>query len=230
MCVEMKYSVEFAHLVGQQLLSLKPLQESEEILMGKLQLNDIAEFVADLFLRCTSHAYFVLSAIDDIQWMDALSWRVLQLIMERGKRLMILCMSRPIEISNTGMKGTLLTLLRKEPKNKTGISARFTEIHLQSFSKNDVRRLLSVSYQCKEHHIHDDLCEYLYEQSGGMPYFTQEIVSNIIRNDMIEWRPDGTVDWRSSVSKSVSSLSDLLIRLPKFLASNFTQPCEYTLS
>ncbi|KAK1736676.1 adenylate/guanylate cyclase domain-containing protein [Skeletonema marinoi] len=54
------------------------------------ELAKIVDFMADAFVRCTKHADLVLLALDDVHWMDEMSWKVVQAIFERGQNVLSL--------------------------------------------------------------------------------------------------------------------------------------------
>jgi len=226
LCKELHYNEDFANLVGENMLGLKPVEGASK---DQLPPNELIDFVADavLHLKCTSESKLVISALDDVQWMDSLSWKVVQRMVERGKRLIIICMSRPIATSNTSIDTKFLKWLRDQCHAVQTEYPRFTEIKLDAFTKSDVRKLLSMSFGCEDNCLNNEVCNYLYEQSGGMPYFCQEIVGNMIRKDLLEWCQDGSVNWRSDITNSQkalhSNLNDLLLnRLDDFKSDGRT--------
>jgi len=224
LCKELHYDEDFADTIGANMLGLKPKEDASK---EQLPPNELIDFVADAVLTCFPKNKLVISAIDDVQWMDSLSWKVVQRMVKHGKRLIFFCMSRPLATSNVPVDPKFLQWLREKCHPSQSKYPRFTEIKLDSFKRNDVARLLALSFGCSENCLDKKVCDYLYDQSGGMPYFCQEIVGNMIRKDLLEWKQDGSVSWRSDVTdfqkKLHSNLNDLLLnRLDDFKSDGRT--------
>uniref|UniRef100_A0A7S4RWS7 Guanylate cyclase domain-containing protein n=1 Tax=Ditylum brightwellii TaxID=49249 RepID=A0A7S4RWS7_9STRA len=220
LCKELNCSEGFAEMIGEKMLDLRINSKSSSA-AAKLKPDEVVDFVTNVILKCTSQSDFVLFALDDVQWMDSLSWKVVEMLLRRGKDLMILCLSRPLSINTTTIDPILLRELQ-EDKCKGNKHCRFTNIELTPFTKNDVRALFAASIGCDGQQIDNELCDYIYEQTGGMPYFAQEMIRGVIQDDMIRWQDDGIVRWRSGLDSSPqqalrSSMNDLILhRLDHF--------------
>jgi len=209
LCKEMKKSEDFVDVVGTYLLGL-PSLPSKDSANGKAPSpNDLVDFVASIFLKYSVNGNLIVLALDDIQWMDSLSWEVLELLLKRGKNLFILCMSRPNAVLQKGF----INRLRKEKKKKK--ASYFTEISLLPFTENDTRDLIALALDCEAQCVDDEVTKYLYDQSGGMPYFAQELITNIVKKDMLEWNGD-IFQWRCKLKASehknmYTDLNELLL-------------------
>uniref|UniRef100_A0A7S1BMB6 Phosphodiesterase n=1 Tax=Corethron hystrix TaxID=216773 RepID=A0A7S1BMB6_9STRA len=215
LCAELNYSEELVNSVAENMLGLKPSGSSFKDEEKKLEPVDAVDLVSDIFLKCMSGNNFVFLALDDTQWMDSLSWKVVERIMDLGVNFMIICLSRPL---TRNRDEGFLTTLQEEVKNSH--HPRFFCLSLLPFSKNDVKNLLGAAFECDPSKIEENICDHLYETTGGMPYFTQEIISNLIKKDLIELKKSGSIGWRSELSKEVniySNVNDLLLhRLDDF--------------
>ena len=191
-CEDLGYSETFADIVGEKILyidftfldpSIKYTEKKE------LKPDEIVDFIVDVFLTCTKQIDFTLLAIDDIQWIDNLSWKVIEKLATRGKCLMIMCLSRPFEILEQNF---IVEFLEKLKKNKEQLT-QFTKtikITLEPLTPNDIRMLVSKEMNCKVEFIDDSIVEHLCNQSGGMPYFVQEIVRVLKAEELLEWKQD----------------------------------------
>uniref|UniRef100_A0A7S4W7A5 Guanylate cyclase domain-containing protein n=1 Tax=Ditylum brightwellii TaxID=49249 RepID=A0A7S4W7A5_9STRA len=218
LCAKLGYPVGVSDLLCEKWLGVTPLSKPNDHPGNQMTPEYMMNLIVEMFLYCTKDHYFVLLAIDDVHWMDSLSWKVIEQLLNRGKNLLIVCISRPIAVSNEAIDREFLTsLLNADAENP-----QFTEINLSPFTKNNVRNLIALSFECQSNCIDDEVCDYLYEQTGGMPYFAQEVIGNMIRNDLFELKDDGTVCWRSESSVAVkkalyANVNDLFLhRLDRF--------------
>lgn len=161
-----------------------------------LPINEVLDFATEAFLRCTSSCDVLIFAIDDVQWMDSLSWDVVRHLYESVKAIMIVCVSRPLKTNNISIDPEFLCSLPDE-KSKAS-SPRFKDVKLSPLSISNVRSLLSNIWGCPEEKICKAICDYVYEKSGGMPHFVQEIARTMKLKNVFEYNSTGMLHWKDT--------------------------------
>eukprot|EP00957_Ditylum_brightwellii_P019322 1458379-Ditylum_brightwellii.AAC.1 len=152
LCTKLKYPVGVADLLCEKWLGVAPLSTPNGHPGNQMTPNEMMNIIVEMFLECTKHHCFVLLAIDDVHWMDSMSWKVIEQLLNRGKNLLIVCISRPIAVSNEAIDREFLTsLLNADAENP-----QFTEINLSPFTKNNVRNLIALSFECQSNCIDDE--------------------------------------------------------------------------
>lgn len=131
---------------------LTAARQDPEVMRGQLQTNFLA------FLRAESRAAPVLFVLDDLQWADALSIRLLDYVMQFGGDLPLLLMllSRPQVIEQYAalwQKRQITQLVLKELNRKA--------------CERLIRQVLGV-------HVDNAVVQRLWERSGGHALFLEE--------------------------------------------------------
>jgi len=172
-----------------------------EIRGKKITPNDVLEFVVDAFLLHTARYGFVLLALDDVQWMDSLSWKVVQRLVDRGKGLMILCLCRPFAMEDASIDPGFLRQIQEEKAENGKKNPDLSVIELQPFTESDVLMILSATLGCDPGCIKEEVCKHLFKNSGGIPYYVRELIQVMNQDDLLERGNDGLIGWRSSQSE-----------------------------
>ena len=93
-CEEVGYPREYANLVGSQFLGLESTRPVTHI-DGHVPLAvELVEFVAQAFMRITDFADIILVFIDDFQWVDSFTWKVIRALGQSGKKMLLVCAMR----------------------------------------------------------------------------------------------------------------------------------------
>ena len=136
-------------------------------------------------------------ALDDVQWMDNLSWKVLQRILENSIHILIFCGSRPIDSRALNLDPDFWSKLNGEYTNN-GICSN---LNIGSVIEIDVRELTAIALLCEPSDLDDDFCNDIFKHSGGMPFFASEILYNCIRQKQHTLRKQGKIGWSDSSEK-----------------------------
>ena len=188
-CKDLGYEEEYADIVGSRLLDIEGADYNTTTVNGEVPtLDTVVDFLARAFMCFTRHAGVVLVTADDIQWIDTLSWSVLEELFEQGEDLLLLCSARDSERSSK--------LRISEAKQWGGEDGkfRFRQIHVAPLEMNDMKYLIARVLGQVESAIDDEFCEQLHERSGGgVPVFCIELLDHIRRNMLYEIDEKGTV-------------------------------------
>ncbi len=208
-CEEINAPKGFSEFVGESLLgdSKKNISKIDKAI--DLDLEEIIATMAQLFIRCTSYAETILLALDDVQWMDSLSWKVVQCIVENSKHILVVCGSRPKEYYTSSLQDDFFRRLNDEhSQNGTCIN-----IHITSLAEDDIREMAAIALSCQPSELDDNFCEIVYKHSGGMPYFASEILENCVRGKKCERLDNGKLGLAGDATQVRISLTLLIIVL-----------------
>ena len=192
---EMNAPKGFFEIVGQHLLgdtkgNFSKIEKAPD-------LKDIISFMAELFLKCVEHAEVVLFVLDDVQWMDNLSWKVVQCILETSNNILFICGSRPRESHALSMDKDFWRKLTGVFKSEK----RYSDIHIGPLKENEIRDLAAITLSCDAADLSSEFCDDIFNHSGGMPYFASEILDNCVRKKQCGKLDNGMIGWKGSDSK-----------------------------
>jgi Predicted ATPase len=193
MCEEMNAPAGFLELVGRHLLGDSDYKE----LKAEPKLEEIISFMADVFIKSISTAEGVILALDDVQWMDSLSWKVLQCIIGRKQNLVLICASRPINHHSVTLERGFWQQLFHDLKKL----AVFSEMTIGRLDASDVREMASIVLSCDPCDIDNNFCDDIFTHSGGMPYFASEILENCMKNEQYGRLGNGKIGWKEECLK-----------------------------
>jgi class 3 adenylate cyclase len=134
----------------------------------------LASFMTHAFLRCTESYKLVVIAIDDIHFVDELSWNILKRIFEHSRNTILL-----------GSSPQDKSALKISPAFREAIDSvyagegRFIEISLSPLDENDIRIMIMNKLELQESELTPELLTEVVSQSGGIPYFANKIISSI---------------------------------------------------
>ncbi|KAL7554113.1 hypothetical protein ACHAWF_017514, partial [Thalassiosira exigua] len=214
-CNELNAPPEFVEVVGKRFLGLRERQPTGPGGVpgaGKKapDLRKVVDFMADALLRCTRRAKLVLLALDDVQWMDEMSWKVVQAIFERGKNVFVLCGSRPLDSDPLTVDPKFWSDLRGKHREE----GRYSEFGLEPFDESKVREMVAASLGLRADEVDGSFGRNVYATSGGMPYYLTYVLDTVKRNKLTTRRDDGTVGLKSSADdedNKFGSVSELLL-------------------
>ncbi len=209
-CEELNAPPEFTEVVGKRLLGLKS-GAGPSATSKPPDLDKIVNFMADAFIRCTKHTDLVLLALDDVHWMDEMSWKVVQAIFERSENVLTFCGSRPPSSNPLAVDETFWTDLQGTYKDE----GRYMEINLGIFSEADAKEMIAYQLNMKEEEIDGSFLRNVFTSSGGMPHYLSYVLETIKRNDLTVKLDNGLIGLKSSESAEsklgFKSVNDLLL-------------------
>jgi len=186
----------FLEIVGHHLLGHTKVDEGK----GKsAKMDEIVNVMARAFARCTNHAHLIVLAMDDVHNVDRMSWKVVRQLFETCDNLLIFCGSRPFTSYPPKIEKGFWTKLNDQYKKQT----RFHKAELGPLKQCDITEMISKSFDCSAKEIDGTLSKDVFVQSGGMPFYTSEILTNITRQRMCERLENGKMGWRRTADTNL---------------------------
>lgn len=108
-----------------------------------------------------------------------------------------MCASRPVKTYKLEVESAFWTTLN----DVYSAEGRFSELHLAGLNENEVRDLISKRLEVPPSEIDNTFSIDIHVKSGGLPYFTSEILDSIKRNNLITKFSNGKLGWRADMSK-----------------------------
>lgn len=148
--------------------------------------------------------------LDDLQWVDTASLRVLQalLLSEESHHLLVVCAYRDNEV-DASHPFTLTT----EALDQAGLSAR--RIGLGPLTRDDIRALVAESLDVSQ----DDcspLADLIDQKTGGNPYFVNQALRSLVDDGLLVLDPtSGRWTWdldQIRLREVAESVVDLMVR------------------
>jgi hypothetical protein len=93
-CQEVGYPREYAELVGSQFLGLDAANPVTHVNGHVPLVVELVEFVAQAYMHITNFADLILVFIDDFQWVDSFTWKVIRALGQSGKKMLLICAMR----------------------------------------------------------------------------------------------------------------------------------------
>ncbi|MEH1847321.1 MAG: AAA family ATPase [Nostoc sp.] len=131
----------------------------------------------------TSKEHPLVIFLDDLQWADSASLKLLQLLMEQNGHLLILGAYRDNEVSSAHP-----FILIVDEIVKTG--AVVNTITLQSLSLVDMNQLVADTLNC-DRSLAQPLTELVYQKTKGNPFFATQFLKALYEEEQI------TFDWEA---------------------------------
>ena len=176
-CDEIGYPKEYADLLGAQFLGLDAADPVVQVNGHVPLVTELVEFVAQAYMRITNFADLIVVFIDDFQWVDSFTWKVIRALGQSGKNMLLICAMRSHD---------------KQAMRRMSTAVNFRlEITLGPFCLPDIRELIASVLEYSESTIDDYLCTEIYQKTGGLPVYVVELLESIKRNSAILLNEDG---------------------------------------
>lgn len=223
-CQELNAPPEFIEVVGKRLLGLREKSTNNSATNAKApNMQKIVDFMADAFVRCTKHAHLVLLALDDVQWMDEMSWMVVQAIFERGQNVLTFCGSRPPSSNPLSVDPKFWSDLHGQYQNE----GRYSELSLAPFSEYEVTKMIATTLEYEFDEIDYSFSRSVFATSGGMPYYLRYVLDAIKQNQFTVRLENGLIGMKSDngSDNKVREFSPILLILSQCGAHFFSALC-----
>lgn len=190
-CEETGCSTQYANLVGARFLGLESARPVTHI-GGKVPaISDLVDFVAGAFMKVTDHADLILVFIDDFQWVDSFTWKVIQALGQSTTKMVLVCAMRSHD---------------KQAMRRISTAVNFKmEITLGPLELSDIKGLAESVLRFNRDAIDDHLCTDIFEMTGGVPVFVIELLEDIKRNRTAKLNEDGKLRLNDTHIARVSS-------------------------
>ncbi|MCG5056738.1 MAG: AAA family ATPase [Limnoraphis sp. WC205] len=140
----------------------------------------------------TSVEHQLVIFLDDLQWSDSASLKLLQLLMNDAGHLLILGAYRDNEVSPVHP-----FILAVNELKKTGVTVN--TITLNPLSQRDINQLIADTLSC-ELALAQPLTELVYQKTLGNPFFTTQFLKALYDDQLIKFNLDAGY-WQCDISK-----------------------------
>ncbi|RPI82864.1 MAG: tetratricopeptide repeat protein, partial [Chloroflexi bacterium] len=195
--------------------------ETHQHFSTNIQQSALIEQYTRMMQELSEHAPLLL-ILDDLQWADQGTANLLFNLGRRlrGHRIMILGAYRPDEVAVTrdGQPHPLSKVLYELQRDYGDLSIDLGKAEGRTF----VNQLLDIESNC----LGDDFRETLYQQTGGHPLFTTELLNEMrVRGDLVKdedgcWVEGPSLDWEilparveGAIGERINRLDEPLVRL-----------------
>lgn len=212
-CREMNAPPEFAELIGHHLLGFEiPVTKKSKGQKSSETMKNLITFMKRVFLRCTQDATLVVIALDDVQNMDEMSWKVVQDIFETTGNILLICTKRPENECTLPIDVSFWKRLNDiHEKNQ-----RFTLVTLDKLSEDEILQMIAKTLGLQTKDISSKLRHNVFTQSQGMPHFANEILESMKRRSGEESKGGHTSSHDTGAFASVGEI--ILHRIDSFNA------------
>lgn len=187
-CGELDYPFEYADIVGSQFLGFEEASAITHVDGRVPAMEELVEFLALVFVKLGDSSSLVMACVDDFQWVDAFSWRVLKVVCKRANNMLLLCATRSHDKQ-------ALRRISNAATTSTEAQSRMVEMSLGPFDFNDIKDLISYIFIQKKAAIPSDLCAEIFQMSGGMPVYSVQLLENLKRTQALRM-VNGQLTWK----------------------------------
>eukprot|EP00551_Chaetoceros_affinis_P009847 CAMPEP_0203685194 /NCGR_PEP_ID=MMETSP0090-20130426/48420_1 /ASSEMBLY_ACC=CAM_ASM_001088 /TAXON_ID=426623 /ORGANISM="Chaetoceros affinis, Strain CCMP159" /LENGTH=1325 /DNA_ID=CAMNT_0050554381 /DNA_START=512 /DNA_END=4489 /DNA_ORIENTATION=- len=184
--------------------SVVAVEEKDQIL------NEIVDLMAKIFIRCSSHADLTVVALDEIQYTDIMSWKVIQKIYEIGGNILFICVSR-----RSGPQLYTDDMFWRKLHETGRQSGRFQELILGPLEQTDIAKMASIVLSCKEEELDGQFVRDIFDGTGGMPDFAFQALENCKRKGLHDRLGNKKIGWGNDTTELMAkfpSLDELLLQ------------------
>ncbi|WP_414528857.1 AAA family ATPase [Nodularia chucula] len=122
--------------------------------------------------------------LDDLQWVDSASLRLMQLLMDESHQgyLLLLAAYRDNEVSSTHPLMMALNNIQEA-------GAYIQKIHLTNLSSSQLNQLVAETLVCPED-LAWNLSKLVYQKTEGNPFFTTQFIKSLYQDGLIQFNWD----------------------------------------
>ena len=178
-CEGIGYPHEYADLVGTQFLGLQSAHPVTHINGQVPAVSDLVEFVAQAFMKITEDTDLVLVFVDDFQWIDSMTWKVIRALGQSGTNMLLICAMRSHD---------------KQAMRRMATAVNFRmEITLSPLNPLEIGELTCNVLGFAQTAIDDSVCTEIYNKTAGLPVYVMELLEGIKRNKTFYEDKDGKI-------------------------------------
>ncbi|MHC5675572.1 ATP-binding sensor histidine kinase [Nostoc sp.] len=174
----------------------------------------------------TSLEHPLVMFLDDLQWGDSASLKLMQLLMADTKHLLLIGAYRDNEV-NPGHP--LMLTLSEIQKNQATIST----ITLAPLSQEQVNQLVADTLKCKES-LAWNLSKLVYQKTQGNPFFATQFLKALHQDKLIEFTPPypplGKGGWQCDIVQVITlAVTDDVVAFMGFQLRKLSQSTQQVL-
>ena len=178
-CGELKYPYEFVDIVGSQLLGLDGAIPQTHVEGHIPTIDEVVDFLTTTYIRMTDFSDLILLFLDDFQWIDSLTWKVIRVLCQQRRNIFLMGAMRSQETQS-------LRRMSSVGAWHDEMQSRIKEIPLGPLDSSEVREAISHILGYDESIIDDSLCSDIYQKTGGLPMYVIETLENIKRKKTVD--------------------------------------------
>lgn len=204
-CVESGFHEQYADYVASQFLSLRNAQPITHVNGRVPSVNDLVECVVQAFIRIVDFADITTIFIDDFQWADSITLKVIRALGQSGKKMLLVCASRSHD---------------KQAMRRIATELPFRlEITLGPLELPDIRSLIvSILDVPNDDSIDENICTEIYQKTGGLPVHIIELLESVKRRKAYTVEHDGKLVLALGGDLSKVSTAAVIVFLRTYLS------------
>lgn len=141
----------------------------------------MVSFMARAFRRCTQETKLVVVALDDVQHVDEMSWKVLRQVFETCENVLCICAFDITRSRDLKVESDFWHVLN----DKYRPSGDFVPMELGCLEKEDITIMLMKTLGLQREDVSEDLLNEVLIQSGGMPHFANEYLEMVKKRQFL---------------------------------------------
>ena len=141
---------------------------SGKSLNGKApSMKAMVSFMERAFRRCTQETKLVVVALDDVQYIDEMTWKVLRQVFEGCSNVLMVCAFDLSRSRDLKVEADFWQVLNQKYRP----SGHFVPMELGGLGKEEITVMTMKTLGLHREEIPADLLNEILIQSGGMPHF-----------------------------------------------------------
>jgi predicted ATPase len=192
-CAELQAPDEIIDIVGHDILGFPVLSDRPlDRRKSDSMLIMVIHFMADLILHCTKAFDLAVLILDDVHFMDEMSWKVVQLIFEKAQNTLIICASQCLSSFQLTLSEEFWDSLQEN------IDGRFCHLKLKPLNESEITDMIAHVFQCPKDLIDEHFSRDIYTQSAGLPLHARELLGSVKHFSFVATSDVGKIGWKSS--------------------------------
>lgn len=145
-------------------------------------MKSMVSFMDRAFRRCTEETKLVVVALDDVQHIDEMTWKVLRQVFEGCDNVLMICAFDLSRSRDLRVEADFWQVLNQKYRP----SGHFIPMELGGLGKEEITLMTMKTLGLQKEDISPDLLNEVLIQSGGMPHFANEFLELVKRRQFTE--------------------------------------------
>lgn len=202
-CENIQYPYEYADIVGSQLLGIESANPTTHVDGHVPTIDEVVEFLTKAYIQVTRFSDLTIIFLDDFQWIDSLTWKVIRLLCQKGHNTLLMGAMRSQETQALRRMSSVATWHGQ-------MQSRIVEVSLGPLELSEVKDMISRVLGYDEQIIDETLWNDVYQRTGGLPIYVVQLLESVKRNKSVAIQ-NGRLRWtadaeREHVSESKSAM------------------------
>ena len=161
----------------------------------------MVSFMSRAFRRCTQETKLVVVALDDVQYIDEMTWKVIRQVFEGCDNVLMVCAFDLSRSRDLKVESDFWHVLN----TKYRPAGHFVPMELAGLGKEEITVMTMKTLGLQREEISADLLNEVHIQSGGMPHFANEFLELVKRRQFTEMM-NARMDGRTSSTTGAKAL------------------------